>query len=608
MQARSWLASVCCWVVLAAFPPAPPMASGGTFPVADADEMKELMVRVRATQFLQRATFGPTVAEIDSLTAQMMQDGVVKAASDWIDNQFTITPSLHEARHEEMRVADGWPSAIEEDIYLLRYRHHAFWDIACRGEDQLRQRVAWALAQIVVTSEDGSNFNNAQFSDQSGQQRPFHLGVVNYYDMLVQNADQTYLDVLKDVAFHPVMGVYLSHVRNKKADVNLGTFPDENFAREIMQLFSIGLYQLNNDGTYVLDETQQRIPTYDNETVKELARLFTGMTYAGNNNINFGRPDLHRPMILLNQWHDAGDKTLFNGQVLPGNADGAADIRAGIDMLYEHANVAPFISRLLIQRLVRSNPSRGYMTRVSRVFNDNGSGVKGDLKAVVKAILLDREAWDSIRTQRLNNPLRVMVSSNGTERSRMIEPVVMYAGFTRRFATGSTYENGGLRIGTMEWDWQQSPYKSPTVFNFYMPNFQPAGPITTYTASNLIPNREIYAPEFQLLSSVVVNRMANRYRWEINEANSRHWPANTSKTGQLILDIPLDFAKYDALGNDPVALVAAIDLDLCNGTMSDEMRAMLVQAINDDTNSNPINRSRAALTCVVLSPAYLISQ
>ncbi|MEM1226902.1 MAG: DUF1800 family protein [Planctomycetota bacterium] len=589
----------------------------GTFEVATRQEMTDLMVRLRAMQFLQRATFGPTDAEVNALADQMKQVGVIRACSNWIDNQFSLPPTLHEDRAMQMLTADGW-GPIESGVNLARYRDHAFWDVVCRAPDQLRQRIAWALIQIVVTSRDGSNFNNVNFSDQTNQLRPFWLGPTNYYDMLVENADDTYREILSDVTRHPVMGVYLSHVRNQKANLSANTFPDENYAREIMQLFSIGLYRLAPDGEYLLQDGE-RIPTYDNETIKEMARVFTGLTYAGHNPNGYGRPDLHRPMPMYANWHDFGEKTLIDGETLPArnDNDGLQDIEDALDILYEHYNVAPFISRLLIQRLVRSNPSRGYLGRVSRVFNNNGQGVKGDMKAVVKAILLDREAWDSIRTRRLRRPTRIRVTGSGSERVRLVEPVVKYAGWLRRFVDDEKYNNGEMRVSALNGEWVQAPYRSPSVFNFYLPNYQPAGPLTTYTASRRIPNREIFAPEFQVYTSVVQNKMANRYRSEVYNKESRHVPINNTKTGRVEVYLSLNFDKYEAIVADTANpdrhadLVAALDLDLCGGTMSDRARQSLVDAIDADSvnpnSGNYVNDvTRAAVASVVTSPAALI--
>ncbi|MEM6978987.1 MAG: DUF1800 family protein [Planctomycetota bacterium] len=583
------------------------ISSAGDFEVTTRTEMIDLMLRIRADQFLRRATFGPTDDEITTLVDEMRSKGVIQACTDWIDAQFALPATSHQDRITAMLAHDNI-GQIEPGKGVTNYRDHAFWDIVINSPDQLKQRIAWALIQIVTISNQGSNFNNAAFSDQENELRPFYYGPSNYYDMLLENADDTYREILTDVTRHPVMGVYLSHVRNKKADPVNNTFPDENYAREIMQLFSVGLYKMTTDGTFLLDSEGERIPTYDNETIKEMARLFTGLTYADNTNINFGRPDLMRPMIMIDSSHDFGAKTLLDGQVLPPSSDGLADIEAGLDLLYAHPNVAPFISKLLIQRFVRPNPSRAYLNRVSNVFNDNGSGVKGDLKAVVKAILLDREAWQSISMRRLRNPTRISVRGAGTEMSRLVEPVVKYAGWLRRYADDPEFQRdgsgsgvNGVRMRNMADQFSQSPYRSPTVFNFYLPTFQPTGPITSYTASRRIPNRDLFAPEFQIMTSVIYNKMANRYRWETNSSFSQQQIVNADRN-RVNYNVNLDFSRYNSLASDPKALVQALDLDLCGGTLSQTATNALIDAIEDDNTNNVDNIVRAAITCLIMSP------
>jgi len=571
----------------------------GNFAVDTRSEMTEKMVRVRATQFLQRATFGPKQSEIDAMTTRMLEIGVLKAASEWIDEQFDMEPTSHVATANAMIADDGWQDD-EDSIGITRYRYQAWWHNAITAPDQLKQRIAWALIQICVVGETGANFNNRA---EDNLQQPRWLGLSNYYDMLLENSDDTYREVLGDVTFSPIMGIWLSHLRNQKGDPANGVFPDENYAREIMQLFSIGLYKLKQDGRFQTDADGEYIPTYDNETIKAFARLFTGLTYANSNSITNGNADLHSPMMMFDAAHDPDEKTLLNGYLLPANANGVADIDAGLDHLYAHPNVAPFISRLLIQRLVRSNPSRGYLRRVAAVFRDNGEGTRGDMKAVVKAILLDRESWNSIRVTRVRSPLCVKVRGTGTERNRLVEPVVMYASFIRRF--GSPDADGWYKLPALNYNWTQAPYKSPSVFNFYSPDFQPAGPISSYTASRRIPNGSIFAPEFQLLTAVVANRMANRYRSDIRDGIADFTTVNNAKAGKEEIDIVLDFSNEEALGGDPAALAEHLDLTLCAGTMKNSFRNQLTAALTEET-TNEVDRARGGLLSVIMSPANMI--
>lgn len=572
----------------------------GTFEVETRTELTRLMIELRARQFLNHATFGAKDSEVEALADRMMQIGVTRAAEEWIDSQFDLPVTYHQSLAEEMVTADGFDTT-QASINIVRYRYHAWWHNAITAEDQLRQRTAWALMQICVVGESGSNFNS-RFAGKLGKGR--WLGLSNYYDMLLDNSFGNYRGVIGDVTFHPIMGIWLSHFRNQKADPSRNIFPDENYAREILQLFTIGLYELNDDGTYKRDGEGELIPTFDNTEIETFARLFTGLTYNQSTEFRRGTINFQEPMMMFDDQHDQEPKEVFNGETLPGGVGGIADINAGLDNIMQHDNIGPFICRRLIQRLVRSNPSRSYMSRVVAKFNNNGSGEKGDMKAVLKAILLDQEAWDGIRMVRLARPYRLVVSGQGSERSRLQEPIVQYAGFVRKF--GSTDNaNGYFQMSRLNFNWAQYPYGSPSVFNFYLPDFQPAGDITDHVASERIPERTLYAPEFQLLDGVFANRTPNRYRSDALNGRTVHTNLNNSN-GLLRCTINYDFTTEQALASDPAALVEHLDATLCCGTMSDEARQALVDAISISTNTN--NRYRAALTSVLTSPAFAIAE
>lgn len=241
-------------------------AYAGTFEVQSRSDAALMKRKVRAAQFLHRATFGPTIEQIDELAGRMRQVGVRRACDEWIEEQFAMPATLQQPVIEAMIADDGF-TTTQDGVWIQRYRSHAWWDTALTSDDQLRQRVAWALIQILVTSESGAGFNDQNAGNISGKGR--WIGPTNYYDMLVSNTFGNYRDILGEVTYHPIMGVYLSHLRNRKTN---GTrFPDENYAREIMQLFSIGLYELQLDGRLKTTLQGELIPTYDNETIKELA-------------------------------------------------------------------------------------------------------------------------------------------------------------------------------------------------------------------------------------------------------------------------------------------------------------------------------------------------
>ncbi|MEM7475791.1 MAG: DUF1800 family protein [Planctomycetota bacterium] len=577
-----------------------PVLRAGTFEVESRAELNRLMVELRAQQFLTHATFGPKDTDVQALADRMMQIGVRRAASEWIDTQFQLPASTHQQLAEDMVAADGFETT-QASINVARYRYHAWWHNAVTAEDQLRQRVAWALMQICVVGESGSNFNN-RAAGKLGKGR--WLGLSNYYDMLLNNSFNNYRDVLGDVTFHPIMGVWLSHLRNQKQDASQNIFPDENYAREILQLFSIGLYRLNTDGTFQRNPSGDLIPTYDNTEIETFARLFTGLTYNQSNSLRSGTVNFQEPMMMFDEFHDQDPKQVFLGQTLPGGVGGVADINAGLDNIMNHPSAGPFIVRRLIQRLVRSNPSKGYMRRVVRKFNNNGQGVKGDMKAVLKAILLDQEAWDGIRMVRRANPWRLEVTGRGTERSRLSEPVVLYASFIRRY--GSTDNpNGYFLMNKLNFNWAQAPYASPSVFNFYLPDFQPAGDIKEYQASRRIPERTIYAPEFQILDGVFANRTPNRFRADVINEELVHTNLNNS-TAVIRTTISYDFSAEKALVSDSAALVAHLDAKLCCGTMSNATRQALVETLNLTTNET--NRFRVAMIGVLTSPAYSIAE
>jgi uncharacterized protein (DUF1800 family) len=575
----------------------------GTFPANDEVEAELIKRRIRAAQFLARATFGPTRVEIDTLADRMSEIGDYGAFEEWIDTQFNEpTISLHEVRALDMVAGDGF-TPDRSDINITRYRDYAWWDIALRAPDQLRQRVAWALSQIVVVNQNVGGFNDTG-NDLSGQ--PLWLGVTDYYDMLVRNAFTNYRTVLYDVTLHPIMGNFLSHLRNRKADLATGREPDENYARESEQLFSIGLYLLSQEGVIQRNPDTSTIPAYTEDDVRSFSRVFTGLSYARTTSFFQNARNYHEPMIMFQAEHDTATKTLLNGTVLPANQPGLQDISDGVDNLFNHPNVGPFVGRLLIQRLVKSNPSRGYIQRVTQAFNDNGSGVRGDMKAVVKAILLDPEALRSLLLYRRTSPLRIEVGTRGTEHSRLQEPMLRFTAFVRAFNSTSDYATGRFMIPSLDSNWKQGQYRSPSVFNFYLPDFQPQGEITSYVPTSDIPNGAIFAPEFQLLDAVTSNRTGNRYRSDVYNEYVEYTLLNNS-VATLRARILYDFSYEKTLATDPAALVQHLDLLLCHGTMTDAHRQALVDALTQET-TNTTSRARAAILSVLISPACSIHE
>ncbi|MGI9475014.1 MAG: DUF1800 domain-containing protein [Rubripirellula sp.] len=616
--------------------------NAGTFEVETSRDVKVVRSQLKASQFLSKATFGPTQADIDALATRIRQVGYRRACSKWIDDQFDLEASSHFQVASDLVAADG--RDLEQDsIGISAYRYQAWWHIALSREDQLRQKVAWALSQIFVISDSGVGFNNNNGRDIGNGERsiPDWLGMSTFYDMLASHADGNYRDLLGDVTFHECMGVYLSSYRNRKADVSKGRWPDENYAREIMQLFSIGLYELHQDGRLKTTENGELIPTYDNDGITELARLFTGLRSNHNtrtNTLYTGR-NFGKPMQVKASEHDNNlnyeedpnkpgyantnapqSKTLFGQTLSPlpatlTDAAAQAEINEGLDVIANHENVAPFICRLLIQRMIKSNPSRGYTRRVTRKFRDNGQGERGDMKAVVKAILLDPEAVRGLRAVRKRSPLRVEVVMRGTEHSRLREPIQRVTSWIRAMRPTSNYPQDDPVTGkpymmltnSIQGDIGQMPFRAPSVFNYYLPDYQPPGDLIGYTPSSRIPREGLFAPEFQVLTAVTGNKTINRFSSFARRLYVQYNMRLGSCRITFNLDEEIDLAKDNA--NLP-EILRRFDLLLCNGSLRDETKAGIIQAITSESTaeSQAGLRLEEALLAVILSPDCAIEE
>lgn len=521
----------------------------------------------QASRFLAQATFGPTMDSI----AELRQLGYNYGA--WIDREAAKPATSAVALLEAARTAG---QITQSDRATNR---RARTQVMLTASDQLRQRVAYALSQIMVISDADSNVQNGRDGSSS------------YWDMLARNALGNFRTLLMDVTRHPMMGRYLSHYKNRKADPAAGTRPDENYAREVMQLFSIGLYQLNADGSYITDGAGRPLETYTNEQITEFARVFTGFTDASANNTGTGtgRADFPtaaqnytEPMRMWEQQHDTGAKNLLNypgarKPTLPAGQTGLQDVQDAIDNLVEHPSTAPFISRLLIQRLVTSNPSHGYVARVAAAFVNNGAGVRGDLLAVVKAILLDPEA-------------RSLAMLTDPEHGKLREPFLRVTHTLRagRFTVQDgtlPYDLGAFSENTMG----QFPLGSPSVFNFYSPDYEPPGPIA---------NARLVGPEFQILNAVFAVTLPNTFNTLI-----------TNGTGRFRLNL----SDLETLAADNAALLDRLDLLFTHGTLSAESRAAIRTALDGITAGMvPANstlaqqRARLGVYLILLSPDYAI--
>lgn len=533
-----------------------------------------LTAQQQASRFLQQATFGPRLSDITSLA---------NSGNDyeaWINAQFNLPRvSLRQTvlDWEAYIAANGYKPQYSPSTPCLR----ALYGQMVTGPDQLRQKTAYALSQIFVIS-----LRNAKVLS-----RPDSM--IDYYDMLLRNSFGNFRQLLKDVTLHPMMGYYLSHMRNQKADTTAGTNPDENFAREIMQLFTIGLYELNDDGSL----KNGLSPTYTNEQITAFARVFTGLSNGGSVR-NFGADaDFFSPMAMFDAKHDMAAKSLLSRSTAfpllpartPSNPDtgasGMLDVEAALDNLFYHPNTPPFISRLLIQRFVKSNPSAAYVQNVAAKFRDNGQGVRGDMKKVIETILTDPEA---------RNLIHFADPEHGRKREpweQLIHILRSFEGYTVAnaawtplpWALENGYSTSGATVSPMQ-DFGVSPLRSPSVFNFYLPNYLPPGEMS---------DRSVYGPEFQIHTATLATKSAN--------AHLRTIDTSWSDEGKVFTSL----ASLNALANTPSTLLDRVSLLLDAGTLSPLTRNVILSKL---TAASAADRPKLAVRLVLLSPDYNVLQ
>lgn len=522
-------------------------------------------------RFLSQAGFGGSQAEIDR-TRRI-------GFSAWIGEQYSLRQDRHQT-YVDSQIDTA--KLAGQSVNQQNWVYESFWRTAVAGDGVLRHRVAFALSQIFVVS----------LADGAVGQYP--RGVASYLDMLGRNAFGNFRTLLQDVSLHPMMGLYLSHLRNQKEDPSRGRVPDENYARELMQLFTIGLYELNPDGTVRLDSRNEPIETYTNEDVSGLAKVFTGWSWAGPDKSDkrfFGgdawaERDV-QPMQPYPKFHSTSEKR-FLGTVVPAqaSADPEASLRIALDRLFAHPNVGPFIGKQLIQRMVTSNPSPGYVARVASAFDDNGSGVRGDMKAVIRAVLLDPEARSPV--------------PGATDYGKLREPVLRIAHWMRAF--GARSASGRFLIGNTDnpsTSLGQTPMRSPSVFNFYRPGYVP--PNTDIAAAGMV------APEMQITHELSVAGYLNTLRNVISGGIGSGSPR----------DVQPDYAEMVGLAERPDALVERIGAMLIAGEMSPELRAQVIDAVGSvavsGTNAQSaatarLNRVKLAIFLVMASPDYLVQK
>ena len=530
--------------------------------------------RAEAARFLLQATFGPTPAEIDALASS--------SPAQWINRQMAIPHRAHYVDHVQARFALGDEFRPGGGKYTDAWVGERFWALAATAEDQLRQRVGFALHHVFMASQADSNLWKHS------------RAYARYLDLLNQHAFGNFRSLLDEMALSPVMGIYLSHLRNRKEDPASGRLPDENFARELMQLFTIGLHELNPDGTPRLDARGQPVETYGNADVMALAKVFTGWAWAfpdnqlTDNRFRWGNPDYSaagdsgidlKKMRAYPGQHSQAEVVLFAGKpqavVIPGSATPERRLQLALDALFLHPNVGPFIGRQLIQQLVTSAPSPAYVARVAAAFANNGRGVRGDMAAVVRAVLLDPEAR----------------GAPAAGFGKLREPVLRVTQWMRAF--GATSVSGQY---TMAWELEplaQRVLRAPSVFGWFRPGHVPPG--TDFAT------RGATAPEFQLVNESTtaawVNRVEAMVGWGLG------WNGNSTDVSATLAAQ----AQLAAAGNLE-ALVQNLDVLLFAGRMSPALRQDLLDAIagvgGTDANSHT-QRARIAVYVAMSSPEFL---
>ena len=525
-----------------------------------------------AARFLTQATFGPNEEQLETVRR-------IGTASWLFEQTYMPVSGSHrawcDARLLQMQATNPSASLSATQFY------ESFWQQAATGLDQLRQRVKFALSEIFVIS-----LNDAAVDVR---------GAASYYDMLGESCFENFRTLLERVTLHPMMGRYLTHLANQKEDLNTGRKPDENYAREVMQLMTIGLHRLNADGTVQTDGSGQPIPTYTSNDISELAKVLTGFSWyhpTPTNSTFFGgsrHVDASiRPMIGYPQYHSVSQKSFLGVTIPAGPNNAAADLALALDTLFNHPNTGPFIAKQLIQRLVTSNPSPAYVQRVAAAFAANGQGQRGDMRAVITAVLSDGEAR------------QFSWAASHPSFGKLREPVIRLANWMRAFGAASVSGNWLIGSTSATTSLGQSALTAPSVFNFFRPGYVP--PNTQVGGAGLV------APEFQGVDEVSVAGYLNTMQAVVGSGVG---------TGN---DVRAGYFAEIQLARDPAALASRMNTLFCCGHMSTGLRSRMESAIASvaipaptGTNQAAIdtalsNRAKLAIFLTLASPDYLIQR
>ncbi len=556
-------------------PPAPPASTVFVTPESTA-------------HFLAQATFGPTPEDLSTLPGS--------SAAEWFEDQLAAPPTLSMPL---IRQISSIPAGDETVDFQRRSPYFAFWINAVGADDQLRQRMAFALSQILVVSNADNN-----------RLWRFYEGMGSYQDILTQNAFGNYRDLLEEVTYSPAMGYYLTYMGNRRGDPARGRMPDENYARELLQLFTIGVEELNPDGTPRLIGGQPA-EAYDNTDISGLARVFTGLDL----DPDVREADEERawtvPMVERDNRHETGEKT-FLGETIPADTPMTESIDLALDIIMDHPNVAPFISRQLIQRFVTSNPEPAYVARVAEAFESGryqlpnatvvGDGRKGDLAATLAAVLFDEQARDPSAR-----------SDPGFGKVR--EPILRFTAWARAFDVDDVtpqFAEPLYSTGSPEALAQQA-WGSPSVFNFYRPGY--VAPGTLSGAAGLT------TPELQLVNASSITGYANFMTFfaiggmadlPTDDLERRFEESGVSLDASLANESFLpDYAAEIALAGDPPALVDRLDLLLTYGEMSAATRADIIEAVEAiplDRENAARDRVHIAVLMALTAPDFLVQR
>lgn len=546
LKGERWFLTAAIAVVL---PLAAPTGADGQPPTVDPRPRTPISVPARnasadQVRFLEQATWGPTDADLAHLQAIGMPG--------WLNEQFRMPASSYPSLPLQPEVVPpGCGTICFRDTYTMYPMQTRFFVNALYGPDQLRQRVAFALHQLLVVSTTLATVPS---------------WLTPYFQMLDRNAFGNYRQLLYEITLNPAMGIYLNMATSTKDS------PNENYAREIMQLFSLGPYLLNPDGTVRLDVNGNPIPTYDQAAVTNLARLLTGWS---NPRVPPGTPDFLNPMTFTAADHDTGSKTIVGGTVVPAGQTGDQDLNLAIDTIFSHPNVGPYVATHLIHNLVTSNPTPAYVQRVAAAFNVNGAGVRGDMKAVLTAILLDPEARGDVKS--------------APEYGHLKQPVLYLTNVLRAFgaksADLSTASDGYLSPLTAAMD--QILFEPPSVFGYYPAGF-------------LAPGTPLLGPEFGILSAADSVKRENVI-WTVVFGNI---PVGTNSPNGTALD----FSPWLALASSPTRLVSQLNRLMMHGAMSAAMQTSIVNAVSAVAAANPLQRVRQAVYLVATSSQYQVAR